>query len=92
MRTSAKKPTKSTKPELSPRYRNDRAFWRLKPYIDKTYPPGQYIGIVDGKIVADAADFDTLHEKLNSIEKRRDHSMVIQAGVNYLKKAIELFS
>jgi hypothetical protein len=90
MRTSAKKPTKNTKPELNPRYRNDRAFWRLKPYIDKNYPPGQYIGIVDGKIVADAADFKTLHEKLISIEKRLDHRMVVQAGVAYYKKAIDL--
>jgi len=90
MRASAKKPAKKLSPRLSARYVNNRAFWRLKPYIDKTYPPGQYIGLVDGKIVADAADFDTLHEKLKLIEKRRDHSMVMQAGVNYLRKAIDL--
>jgi len=86
MRASAKK----LSPRLNARYVNNRAFWRLKPYIDKTYPPGQYIGLVDGKIVADAADFDTLDKKLKLIEKRRDHSMVMQAGVNYLRKAIDL--
>jgi hypothetical protein len=92
MPTSAKKPTKNTKPELNPRYRNDRAFWRLKPYIDKNYPPGQYIGIVDGKIVADDADFEALDAKLSSIEKRRDHTMVVQAGANYIREAIELLA
>ncbi len=90
MRTSAKKPAKGTKPELSPRYRNDRAFWRLKPYIDKTYPPGQYIGIVDEKIVADAADFDTLHERLKIIEKRPSHRMIMQAGVDYIREAVDI--
>lgn len=90
MRTSAKKPAKKSQPKPNARYLNNRAFWRLKPYIDKTYPPGHYIGIVDGKIVSDAADFDTLHEMLKSIEKRIDHRMVVQAGVDYYKKAIDL--
>jgi hypothetical protein len=90
MPASAKKTAKSAKPKLSARHLNDRAFWRLKPYIDKTYPPGQYIGIVDGKIVADAADFDTIHEKLKTIESRIDHRMVVQAGVTYYKKAVDL--
>ena len=88
MHTSAKK----LNLRLSARSVNNRACWRLKPYIDKTYPSGQYIGLVDGKIVADASDFDTLHEKLRSIEQRIDHRMVVQAGVKYLKKAVDLFS
>jgi len=92
MRTYAKKTAKKLNPRLSARYVNNRAFWRLKPYIDKTYPPGQYIGLVDGKIVADASDFDTLHIKLKSIEQRIDHRMVVQAGVNYLKKAVDLLA
>ncbi|GEM_PF-6268567 len=86
MRTSAKKP----QPKRNARYLNHRAFWRLKPYIDKTYPPGHYIGIVGGKIVADDADFEVLDNKLKLIEKRRDHTMVMQAGVNYIREAIEL--
>ncbi|MDZ7292821.1 MAG: hypothetical protein ONB44_22875 [candidate division KSB1 bacterium] len=90
MRTSAKKPAKSTNSKLGARYLNHRAFWRLKSYIDKTYPPGHYIGIVDGKIVADAEDFETIHEKLKSLETCLDHSMVVQAGVKYYKKAIDL--
>jgi hypothetical protein len=92
MPTSAKSTATRAKPKLSARYRNDRAFWRLKPYIDKTYPPGQYIGIVDGKIVADDADFEALDAKLSSIEKRRDHTMVVQAGANYIREAIELLA
>jgi hypothetical protein len=86
MRTSTKKP----QPKRNARYLNDRAFWRLKPYIDRTYPPGHFVGIVDGKIVADATDFKTIHEMLKSMEKRIDHRMVVQAGVDYLRKAIEL--
>jgi hypothetical protein len=81
---------KKAKPKLSARYLNDRAFQRLKPYIDKTYPPGHFIGIVDGKIVADDADFSALHEKLTAIEKRIDHRMVVQAGVDYIRKAVDL--
>jgi len=86
MRTSAKK----MRPRHNARYLNDRAFWRLKPYIDKTYPAGHYIGIVGGKIVADAADFDTLHEKLKAIEKHPGHRMIMQAGVDYLREAVDL--
>jgi len=78
------------KPKNNARYRNNRTFWRLKPYIDKTYPPGHYIGIANEKIVADAADFDTVHEKLKLIVKRRDQGMVVQAGVDYLKAGIDL--
>lgn len=85
MRTSAKK----SQSKRNPRYLNHRAFWRLKPYIDKTYPPGHYIGIVEGKIVADDADFAMLDAKLSVIEKRRDHTMVMQAGVNYIREAID---
>jgi hypothetical protein len=86
MRTS----TKNAKPKRNLRYANNRAYWRLKPHIDSAYPSGHYIGIVDGKIVADAGDFEALHQKLISIEKRIDHRMVVQAGVTYYKKAIDL--
>ncbi len=30
-------------------------------------------------------DFDTVHEKLKLIVKRRDQGMVVQAGVNYYR-------
>jgi len=90
MRTSAKKPIRKSRSKLSARYVNDRAYFRLKTYIDKTYSPGHYIGIVGGKIVADASDFDTLDTKLDIIENRPAHSMVVQAGVNYLTRAIDL--
>jgi len=80
---------RESKPKNNARYSNDRAYRRLKSYIDKTFPPGHFIGIIDGKIVADAVDFDTLHEKLKSIEKRIDHRMVVQSGVAYLRNAID---
>jgi len=90
MRTTTKKPIRKSRLKLGARYVNDRAYSRLKTYIDKTYPPGHYIGIVGGKIVADASDFDTLDVKLDFIENRPAHSMVVQAGVNYLTRAIDL--
>lgn len=88
MPASAKKTIRKSR--LSARYLNDRAYSRLKTYIDKTYPPGHYIGIVGGKIVADTSDFDTLDAKLDLIENRPAHSMVVEAGVNYLTKAFDL--
>jgi len=57
------------KPKNSARYRNNRAYWRLKSYIDSTYPPGHYIGIANEKIV-----IDVLVEAINKARKLFRHA------------------
>src|SRR5262245_53231142 len=41
----------------SPRNINQAAYPHLKPHIDRTYPAGRFVAIVDGQVAADAATF-----------------------------------
>jgi len=70
------------------RERNRRAYRRLKARIDQTYSAGQYIGIVRGKVVADAPTFSELLHKLASIEMHPDLRFVVQAGVDYPREVV----
>lgn len=62
---------------------NDHAYRRLKAHIDRTYPPGHFVALVVGEVVADAATFEELQAKLDRIEADRERGLVIQAGVDY---------
>jgi hypothetical protein len=62
---------------------NQSAFWRLKPLIDQTYPPGHFVAIDEGQIIADAASFEELDTKLDSMGKTSPQVLVVQAGEDY---------
>jgi hypothetical protein len=36
---------------------NERAYRGLKDHIDRTYPPGHYVALLAGNVVADAPTF-----------------------------------
>lgn len=59
------------------------AYRQLKPMIDQTYPPGRFVAIYAGKIVADAATFNEIDQMLENLGVHRPEGMVTQAGVNY---------
>src|SRR5215207_3672206 len=59
---------------------NEAAFPTLKPVIDASYPPKQFVAIAGGKIVADDADFDKLQEKLAALGIERMEALVERAG------------
>jgi len=62
---------------------NETAFRRLKPAIDKQFPPGHFVALDGGDIIADAASFNELQEKLTAAGKNEPDVFVFQAGVDY---------
>jgi hypothetical protein len=62
---------------------NYQAYRRLKPSIDRNYPAGHFVAIVDGRITASAAGFDELDRILDSLGVKPQQSFVVQAGVDY---------
>ena len=62
---------------------NDTAFRRLKPAIDKQFPPGHFVALDGGDIIADAASFNELQEKLAAAGRNEPDVFVVQAGVDY---------
>jgi hypothetical protein len=61
----------------------DAAYRQLKETIDGGYPKGWFVGIADGQVLADAADF----QKLEALLRAQNHDprdvMVVEAGVAY---------
>jgi hypothetical protein len=62
---------------------NEPAYRRLKDHIDRTYPPGRYVALLAGNVVADAPTFEEMQAKLDSIQPDPLRGFVIQAGVDY---------
>jgi cysteine synthase len=62
---------------------NQAAYEKLRDYIARTYPPGRFVALAGGKIVADA---DTLKELCADLRKAGvdpNQAMAVQAGVEY---------
>ena len=72
------------------RQRNQRTYRRLQEQINRTYPAGHFVGIVGGKIVAEAPTFRDLVTSLATIENDPDRRLVVQAGVEYPLEVIDL--
>ena len=64
------------------------AYPDLKGAIDAGYQKGRFVGIVDGRIVAEAATFLKLIAQLDRIESRPERRLVVQAGVDYPTSAV----
>jgi hypothetical protein len=62
---------------------NERAYRRLKDHIDRTYPPGHYVALLAGNVVADGSTFEELQAKLDPLQPDPQRGFVIQAGVDY---------
>jgi hypothetical protein len=77
-----------SKNSVSEREKNQRAFRKLKSFIDQRYPRGQFLAIDGGRIVAGSRSFDELSIALASMGKDSKEVLVIQAGVDYPEKAI----
>src|SRR5260370_34354811 len=70
------------------RQRNQAAYRRLSDFIQQTYPPGRFLAISEGKIVADAADFEELDTALHHMCQHSAEGLVVQAGVDYPEMAV----
>jgi hypothetical protein len=62
---------------------NQAAFRRLAPSINKTYPPGRFVAIAGGQVVADAERFDELHSRLITLGIDPPEALIVEAGVEY---------
>jgi hypothetical protein len=69
---------------------NQAAYRQLSSFIQKNYPPGRFVAISGGKIVADAASFDELNSLLHQMGNHSAEVLVVQAGVDYLETAVIL--
>ena len=72
----------------SERQRNHAAYWRDKDQLARQYPHGWFVAYSDGKIIADAADFDSLHANLLAKGKNSPEILVVEAGVEYPKEVV----
>jgi hypothetical protein len=70
---------------------NQAAYRRLVSFIQNTYPPGRYVAISSGKIIADAASFEELNSVLDQMGNRSPEVLVVQAGVEY-PDAVTIFA
>ena len=62
---------------------NQTAFPQLRSVIQKTYPPGRFVAISEGRIIADAAQFEELNAILHRMGKHSPDVLVVRAGVDY---------
>ncbi len=62
---------------------NQAAYRQLSSFIEKTYPPGRFLAISGGKIIADAARFEELNALLHQMGHHSPDVVVVQAGVHY---------
>jgi hypothetical protein len=62
---------------------NQTAFRQLRQHIQNTYPPGRFVAISEGKIIAEAARFEELNSLLHQMGKHSPDVLVVQAGVEY---------
>jgi hypothetical protein len=64
---------------------NQQAYKKLKARYAQTQK-GQFIGIVEGRVVVEAETIDALFEKLTQIEPIPGRRFVFQAGEKYPEK------
>ena len=64
------------------------AYRRLAPFIKQTYPPGRFVAIVGGQIVADDATFAALHARLTAMGVGPDDGLVVEVGDEYPEPVI----
>ena len=70
----------NTRPENN---RNDAAYRHMKQTIDEMHPRGWFVAVAEEQIVAAAADFHALEEKLRTQGKDPRSILVVEAGVDY---------
>jgi hypothetical protein len=70
---------------------NQMAFRRMKEDLAQRYPQGRWVAFSEGKVVADADDFDQLCERLHRMGIEPPQALVVQAGVDYPESATILF-
>lgn len=58
-------------------------YLKLKPRIDRAYPPGHFVALEQGEIIGDAPTFEELDDALTSSGKTSRDILVVQSGASY---------
>lgn len=74
--------------QIQERQRNHAAFRQLKDSIQESYPPGRFVAISGGQIVADAGCLAELRTAIKSMGKDPAQVLIVQAGVEYPETAV----
>src|SRR2546430_26547 len=69
---------------------NQAAYRQLSGFIQHTYPPGRFVAISGGKIVADAVSFEEINKLLHQMGIHSADVLVVQAGADYPETAVIL--
>jgi hypothetical protein len=56
--------------------------------IEKSYPPGRFLAISGGKVIADAVEFEGLHSTLRKMGNDLPDVLVVQAGTDYPENVV----
>ena len=67
---------------------NQAAFRRLKASLDVSFPPGRYVAIHEGEVIADAESFDALHHRLRTLGIDPRQSLIVQAHHDYPEQGV----
>lgn len=68
---------------MNERQQNQDAFRQMSSLINRTYPPGRFLAIFGGKVIADGANFAELDVKLRDMGNDSRDVLVVQADVDY---------
>lgn len=66
---------------------NQAAYRQLRDRIRREFPPGRFVGIAGGQIVADASTFKELDATLTRMGFPSPDVLVVEAGVEYAETA-----
>ena len=70
---------------------NQSAFRQMKSVIQATYPPGTFLAISGGKIIAHAAHMEALRTALRQMGRHTPDVLIVEAGVEYPEAVTILF-
>ncbi|HKI30726.1 MAG TPA: hypothetical protein VKA46_02455 [Gemmataceae bacterium] len=68
-----------------------RAYFELKPTIDRTYPRGHFVAFYDGQLAGDAAESHDLAAALDGAGKDSQKVLIVEAGAEELRYVLFRF-
>jgi hypothetical protein len=72
---------------IQERQLNQAAYRQLRDSIEKAYPPGRFVAIAAGKVLADAAGFEELNALLHQMGNHSPEVLVVEVGIDYPETA-----
>ena len=63
-------------------------FTAIKQEVDRRFPPGRFVAVESGAVVADAESHRQLVEKLQSQGRSPKDLLILQAGIEYPASAV----